>query len=195
MSDIKTLITRTINCSTLTKEKFVELMTEDLKKAVVEYDNYWLPIDTKRYNENVNRIRANTLKRAIEFAAKKWKTEKKRQAYIDSEMTNFKDPKFYYDALEYFDFNLTPWSNSLSGDCILRCDNISSINLERCYDKIKDNKYFKRGLGWILEDHHHSRPQIKLILPPEVQREFDNDGKKLAEDIARFYEGCTYFGD
>lgn len=195
MNDIKTLITRTINCSTLSKEEFVKLMAEDLSNAVIEYDNYWKPIYEEKSKKRAEESKAYFLKRATDFANKKWKTEKKRQAYIESEMSKFVAPKMWYSELSYFDFDVEPWTNSLSGNCCLHCDKVNTIQLERCYDTIKDNKYFKQALGWILEDHHNSRPQIKLILPIEVQEEFDNDGKKLAEDIARFYEGCTYFGD
>jgi len=65
----------------------------------------------------------------------------------------------------------------------------------KCFNTIKDNKYFKVAKGWILEDHHHSRPQIKLILDESMEAEFKNDEENLGNAIAEFYKGTNYWGD
>ena len=88
---------------------------------------------------------------------------------------------------------MNPGVNGISGDCIIDIKDDMTKNLERCYEAIKDNKYFKNGLGWILEAG--SRPQIKLILPEDIQKEFDDEKDKLTKDIMRFYQNCSYPGD
>ena len=191
----KVLITRKVDCSSISKDEFVRMMSEDLHNAVIEYDNYWKPIYAERCKKYIEDSRSSALKRATTYAEKKWKTECKRKEYIDNEMSKFTVHELWYDKLTFFDFDVEPRKNGISGSCCLHCNNISNSQLEKCFDEIKNNKYFKQALGWILEDHHNFRPQIILILPKNVQEEFDNDEKKLADDIARFYQGCRYWGD
>lgn len=193
--DKLTLVTQEVDCSNITKETFVELMFKNLKEAIKVYDAYWLPIEKKRHEESVERSIEYTLKRAQSYAEKKWKTEKKRQEYIENEMANFKPSEFWYSELTFFDFDVEPWRNGLSGNCCLNTKNVTSKQLENCFETIKDNKYFKQAKGWILEDHHGFRPQIKLILSEEVQKQFDKDEQDLADDIRRFYANCSYPGD
>ena len=41
----------------------------------------------------------------------------------------------------------------------------------------------------------HFRPHAKLILPDDVQKEYDAAAKSFVEDVTHFYENTTYWGD
>lgn len=191
------LITRNVDCATLSKELFVSMMTQDIRAAKVAYDNNHYEKDLQYFNESIQNSIDYYIKKAKEFAEKKWKTERKRNEYINKEtykiINEHKDRKFYYYGVTFFDFDLEPNTNSLSGDCCIDIEKDIQTQLERCYEKIKDNRYWTRGLGWKL--YADSRPQIELILSEEVQKEFDAEADALAEDIRRFYANCYYCGD
>ncbi len=193
--DIKVLVTRNIDCSNLTLDEFVNFMSEDLESAVKAYDEYWLPIYEERHKKYMEGYRKSVLRVSTQYAENKWKTEKKRKEYIDKKMSEIEDKSFFYPHLTFFDIDLNPGDNGISDDCILKCNEINKNTIGRCFNKIKDNKYFLKATGWILEDHHGFRPQIRLILPDEVQNEFDKERKDLEDAICRFYSGTTYFGD
>lgn len=188
----KILVTRAVDCSSITKEEFIRMMIKDLEEAIKVYDEYWCPIYEESHRKAMENYRKSVLKVSTEFAEKKWKTEKRRQQYIDKKLSEIEDNGYYYPCLTFFDMDLEPGKNGISGACVI---DVKNPNLDRCWEEIKDNKYFIRATGWILEDHHGFRPQIKLILSEDVQEEFDNERKDLERAIAEFYRGTTYFGD
>ena len=193
--DTAILITReNIICSELTKEQFVNMMSEDLTNALHEDVRIFKPIAEEYHKQCIERDRERVIKRATEFAERKWKTEKKRKAYIESEIEKLTDKPLYFSPVSYFDFDAEPWKNGISGCCILHpCETVE--HLERCFEYIKDNVYFKAAKGWQLIDHRNSRPEIKLILDEEMETKYKNDERGLSEAIARFYEGSNYWGD
>lgn len=193
--EIKILSTRNVNCSELTASKFASMMIEDMKKAKEVYDSIWYPIDLEYYNKRIESMREANEIRARKFAEKKWKTEKKRNEYIAKEISNFKPYEFKYWTITFFDFDVKPWDNGISNNCILTYKDMSEDAMIRCFNEIKDNKYWKAAKGWILEDHHHCRPQVKLILPENIEVEFKQDEKNLSDAIAEFYKGTNYWGD
>ena len=151
-------------------------------------------ISGQEWNNMNELIKTNDSKEAARiFAEKKWKTEAKRNAYVEQEMTKYVPRTFKFYGITYFDFHVEPWSNCLSNTFSI--DKVTTDILGKCYDEIKENKYFKNAIGWILEDHHYSRPQIKLILPEEYEKMWKTDMENLGKAIGEFYKNTKYFGD
>lgn len=188
------LTTRQIDCSKLTRAEFINVMTQDLKDARQKYHDIFYPEAYKKHQELNEYHRNSTLKNAIKFAEKKWKTEKRRQQYIEEMMkeceeniTNSNSSFFY--PISFFDFNVEPIRNGIPDDCILRYDNEEKLG--RCYDRIKDNKYFKNAKGWQLIDRHNSRPYVKLILSEELEKEYNGEKETLYRAVTEFYRNCS----
>ena len=105
-------------------------------------------------------------------------------------------------GISYFDLDCEPGKNGLSGNCCISFDKMMDI-LPKTYEYLKDNKYFTGAIGWKLgydESSFHkgfcsTRPQIYLTLPVELEIQFKAEQKALADDIARFYANCRYWGD
>jgi hypothetical protein len=104
--------------------------------------------------------------------------------------------------ISFFDLDVEPYRNGISYSCILDT-NADEEKARSCFKEIKDKKYFQLAKGWEFcyetseGDNYKScfRPEIKLIFDPEVEQQYKNDEKKLADDIARFYADCRYCGD
>jgi len=189
------LITReNIKCSELTKEQFVTMMMEDLKNSVIKSEEIFRPELEAQYYHNQEQHREYVEKRAWEFANRKWKTEKRRLKYVEDELAKLTSTPYTFRPVSYFDFKLNPHENYISGSCCLNVDS-SEEKLERCYDMIKDNKYFLSATGWELIEERSFRPQIKLIMPDEMNEMYRKEEEGLAEAISRFYAGSNYWGD
>ena len=188
------LVTRKINCSELSMEQFVELMGNDLKIAYEEYVRIFKPIDEARYNLNVERNKIAVELKAREYATKKWKTDKKRDAYVAKEVAKIKVEPFKFYPVSFFDFEVEPWKNGISECCILHPFETVE-RLKQCFEYIKDNEYFKSAKGWQLIDVRNFRPEIKLILDEEMENKYHNAERKLSESIFEFYKNTNYCGD
>ena len=201
-----TLVKReNVNCSSITEDEFVRMMFSDILEAEDTYNNLYCPDYVagiiRRFESNLQ----STRNRAIKYAEKKWKTDKKRNEYVTNEVTNakknFNMNSYYYD-LSFFDFDVHPESNGLSGDCCISINRMKFDTLRRCFNSVKDNYYFKNSLGWKLEyechENTHSvsfRPHINLIMPEDVEAKYRKAKEDLTESVRKFYEGCTYWGD
>ena len=76
------------------------------------------------------------------------------------------------------------------------------IKLSRCFEAVKDNRYFKKATGWKLtytasDNSYRSsfRPHIELIVDEETAAQMKKDADDLTESVREFYKGCTYWGD
>ena len=207
MNDYRTVIltSRNINCSTITVEEFIRAMFSDFLEAEEKYNDLYIPeweaAKVKSFFQNLEWAR----KRATNFAEKKWKTEKKRTAYIESEVAKarkeYKMSDFYYD-LSFFDFDVNPGEMGISGNCCISYKELTPAKLERCFETVKDNKYFKKASGWKLtykasNDSYRTcfRPHIELIVDAETEAKMKKDAEDLTESVRNFYKGCTYWGD
>lgn len=189
------LITReNIKCSELTKEQFVTMMMEDLKNSVIKSEEIFRPELEAQFYHNQEQHREYVEKRAREYACKKWKTDKKRDQYVLDVLSKEKTNVFEFHPVSYFDFKLNPHENYISGSCCLNVDS-SEEKLERCYDMIKDNKYFLSATGWELIEERSFRSKIKLIMPDEMNEMYRKEEEGLANAIANFYADCKYCGD
>ena len=201
----RTLVTRNIDCANITCEEFVKAMFSDFLEAEEKYnENYipeWEAWKLKSFKDHMKWIR----KRATEYAEKKWKTEKKRNEYINNAVEKARKEykvSTYYDSLGFFDFDLEPGKNGLSGNCCISYKGLTPKALERCFNEVKDNRYFKKATGWkfTYESNENSfrscfRPHIDLIVDAETEAAMKKEAADLAEDIRRFYANCSYPGD
>jgi len=207
MNDYRTitLVSRNINCSTITADEFIAAMFSDFLEAEEKYNDLYIPEWEAAKVSSFFRHMEWTRKHATNFAEKKWKTEKKRTAYIESEIAKarkeYKMSDFYYD-LSFFDFDVEPWRNGLSGDCCISYKELTPAKLLRCFESVKNNKYFKKATGWkfTYEASNGSyrtafRPHIELITDAETEAKMRKDAEDLTESVNKFYEGCTYWGD
>lgn len=200
-----TLISRNINCSNITVDEFISAMFSDFIEAEEKYNEIYIPeweaTKVNNFERNIEYVR----KRASVFAENKWKTEKKRTSYIEAEVNKarkeYKWDSFYYD-LSFFDFDVNPGKNGISYDCCISYRELTPSKLHRCFDNVKNNKYFKKATGWkfTYEASENSyrvafRPHINLIVDEETAAQMKKDADDLTESVRKFYEGCTYFGD
>ena len=180
-------------------------MFSDFLEAEEKYNDLYIPeweaAKVKNFFQNLTWAR----NRATKFAEKKWKTEKKRTAYIESEVAKarkeYKMSDFYYD-LSFFDFDVNPGKMGISGDCCISYKELTPTKLGRCFEAVKDNKYFKKANGWKFtyeaSNNSHQvcfRPHIELIVDAETEAQMKKDADDLTESVRNFYKGCTYWGD
>jgi len=200
-----TLVSRDVNCSNISMDDFVQMMFSDILEADEKYNELYCPEYVASIVRNFESFVESHRKQAVRYAENKWKTEKKRNAYIEQEVNkarkNFSRNKYYYN-LSFFDFNVHPESNRLSGNCCLSINHLTFNALRSCFESVKDNYYFKNALGWKLnyeanENNHKVcfRPYIELIMPEDVKAKYEQAEKDLTESVNNFYKGCTYWGD
>ena len=198
------LVKHMVNCSKISFEEFMNMMIADINAALVEYNRLYLPwLEDARKREYEYRLNS-MIKYAEEFAMRKWKTESRRQKYVDDKVQEFKDnfkTGNTYRELSYFDFDCDP-----SDMCTTTTISTSFINdpryMRRVYDALVNSEYFKKGLGWELcyetRDNSYDiafRPQIKLIVSDQVGKEMETDRQNLNKSVNEFYANTVYFGD
>ena len=207
MNDYRTitLTSRNINCSTITAEEFIQAMFSDFLEAEEKYNDLYIPeweaYKVKNFNDRMVWVR----NWATKIAEKKWKTEKKRTAFIEKEVEKarkeYKIDSFYYD-LSFFDFKVNPGEMGISCDCSISYKELTPAKLRRCYEAVKDNKYFKKATGWKLtyeaSNNSHKvcfRPHIELIVDTDTAAQMKKDADDLTASVNNFYKNCTYWGD
>ena len=200
-----TLTSRNIDCSKITVDEFISAMFSDFLEAQEKYNELYIPeweaYKVKSFNDRMVWVR----NWATKIAEKKWKTEKKRNAFIEKEVEKarkeYKIDGFYYD-LSFFDFKVNPGEMGLSGDCCISYKELTPNKLRRCYEAVKDNTYFKQAHGWKLtyeaSDNSYKvcfRPHIELIVDADVEAQMKHDEEVLTNAVNEFYKGCKYWGD
>ena len=185
-----------VDCANISEEDFVQFMVADLKEAAKLYEEE----TAKEEAKNAERRLAQRKQQIIDYANKHYKRESNRKKYIDNAMQNLKENPFRH-TLSFVDFDVTPWSNGISGACILHPDRAEE-EVVKCFKEIKDNKYFKRATGWSIKYEAREgsvfsafRPFIDLIGDDLLKSEMEQDRERLAASIERFYSGSNYWGD
>jgi len=200
-----TLVSRNINCSTITEEEFVKAMFSDFLEAEEKYNDLYIPeweaSKVKNYFSKLEYVRSW----ATRIAEKKWKTEKKRTAFVEKEVEKakkeYKLDDFYYD-LSFFDFKVNFGEMCLSGNCCISYKELTPEKLRRCFEEVKNNKYFKKATGWKFTYEASSnsyrtcfRPHIELIVDETTAAQIKKAEEDLTASVNKFYENCTYWGD
>lgn len=82
-----TLVKReNVNCSSITEDEFVRMMFSDILEAEENYNKLYCPDYVADIIRHFEYILQSTRNRAIKYAEKKWKTDKKRNEYVNNEV-------------------------------------------------------------------------------------------------------------
>ena len=199
---VVTLVRReNVDCASLSKEKFIKLIAEDLNTAIEEYCKIAKPINDENRKERVERA----VRIAAEFAKKKWKTQKKQDEYIENARKNEQSKTWFEEDPKriFFDFKPDKGNMGIPEVCILKADSDES-QLEKCYDEIKNSKYFKNATGWAFKYESNSkekittyafRPYVDLLLDATSREEQKRDEENLTKAVQSFYANSNYWGD
>lgn len=191
-----TLVTHdNIDCSTLSKEDYTRMMVEDLKEADRLYRE-----ENKQYDkDSYERQLAWQKKKFTEYAEKKWKTDKRRQQYIETAMKNLKlQPR--ESKITLVDIN------SVHPGIISSNPQIYFSNLEestaQSYELIKNSDIFREATGWKIKYEAPNntmrmsfRPYVYFIVSDSKRKELEDEEKRLADSIRDFYKDTKYWGD
>lgn len=187
-----------VNTTNLSREDFVKLMHENLTRANEMYREIAVPEAIEHQNNTEKRSIEWAVKCATEYAENKWKTEKKRQEYIDTRLTeaytrNEDNHKKFEEQLGrlynlFFDFEPKP-DQGIPGVCVLRHDSSDDL-LGRCYDELTKYDWWTKAKGWAMKYtctktsvHADSRPWIEYILDDETRAEWKAQQKSIDDAI------------
>ena len=200
----KVFVTRKFNknASEITRDEFIAMMRADIEATIAKFRTWTAIVGDKKYqedNEAYKIRRAEKIERIISESYKKYKREYYRLRYVEREIASLPENLIrnsIYDGRELgsISWDIKPWSNGCS---LIMSDHIEDTllyTLGHLYKEAIKNKYFLQCSGWSIVESL-STAEFKLHLSPELQEQWKADEHKLAESIARFYEGCTYWGD
>lgn len=200
----KVFVTRKFNknASEITRDEFIAMMRADIEATIAKFRTWSAIVNDKKYqedNEAYKIRRAEKVEQIISESYKKYKREFYRLRYVDREIAKLPENLIrnsIYDGRELgsISWDIKPWSNGCS---LIMSDHIEDTllyTLGHLYKEAIKNKYFLQCSGWSIVESL-STAEFKLHLSPELQEQWKADEHKLAESIARFYEGCTYWGD
>ena len=190
--------------SELSKEEFVTMFIEDIEVAKVEYRKISDAQANERYEKEKKSWEENrekTIKSIIEYSFEKYKREFYRVRWVEHEIERlpktFEETwnifqKYYYEGrdLTSISWDIKPWENGCSVISLTQDDEYLERVLGSKYEEGIENKYFSNATGWDITSRG-----LKLHLSEELDADWKEDFRKLAEDIARFYADCRYCGD
>lgn len=187
-----------LDLTNMTEDEFKSTLKDDFYKALEEYR----PIAAKINARNRQQVLDRAIKNATDYANKKWKTDKRRQEYIDNAIANIDASIRYIEDPEsiYFDFN--PGGGKTSTQSI-SVRNIDDRTLHQIYEDAIKDKYFKRGIGWAFKyetrdpeyPHITSRPRVDILLNESDSAERKRDEQELIKAVNDFYKNTKYWGD
>lgn len=189
-----------MDCGSIVECEFIDIIKNCLAKANKEYKDLVVPkyveFITKEYAENLEL----SLKKAKAYAENKWKTEKKRNKYLEEVKINKK--KDYNDRLAklenisiaFFDFDGNcNTENGINSNCILRND-ATEEQLKACFHTLCSTKYFNKAIGLKFgykanpTTYTYSfRPFIELVLPEDIEKVVAKERENFEKSILDFY--------
>ena len=161
---------------------------------------YWLislKNAKKSYIENVQ-------KRAIKYAESRWKRESKRNEYVASEIEKANNDNYFDTEIYHISFTIKPNKARLETPAVCCLHKKTDENqLRECFQKIKDDKYFRHGSGWAFRYETNSKkfpkysfiPSVDIILDEEFSKLQKAEEKSLERAIDNFYKDIKYKGD
>lgn len=206
-----TLSTRSVDCSTITREDFIKMLMADIKEADATYKEISIPrqieIGRARYAENVEKNRKRTLERAEKYAISKWKTEKRRNQHMQEVIakleSDVKEYKPMISDLSFLDFNGNCGTTmGINCNCVISLKELSDERLGICFDSLLKTKYFRMASGWLIgyegdAESYRScfRPYIKLTFDEKTTKEVKEAQDSLTRSVMNFYANTNYWGD
>lgn len=201
----KVFITREFDksASEITKEEFIQMMLEDIESAKIAFRKWTDEIAKATYqkdNEEYIIKRAEKIEKIIADSYKLYKREFYRLRWVEKEIAKLPEvlvvQSYRHEGrdLTSICWDIKPWDNSCSRIMSDHIKDTMLYTLGHLYNEAIKNKYFVQCSGWSIVGDPLSA-EFKLHLSAELQEQWTADEHKLAENIARFYEGCTYWGD
>lgn len=200
----KVFVTRKFNksASEITRDEFISMMRADIEATIAKFRTWTAIVGDKKYqedNEAYKIRRAEKVEQIISESYKKYKREFYRLRYVEREIASLPENLIrnsIYDGRELgsITWDIKPWSNGCS---LIMSDHIEDTllyTLGHLYKEAIKNKYFLQCSGWSIVESLSSA-EFKLHLSAELQEQWKADEHHLADSIAKFYEGCTYWGD
>lgn len=167
---------------------FVRWMADDMRTAKEVYDKY----ETACVENQWQTAQDDAYGRILTEVNARYKRQSTRDKYYTARCAEWRDKnRWRFNSLPMTSvaWSMKPWEN---GGCYhIQYDNNIEESISRLYNSHSDNKYLKGCKGWYIGHDQY----IHLILPEELQAEWDADKKKLSDDISRFYRGTTFWGD
>lgn len=196
-----TLVRReNLDLANISKEDFIKFILEDYKEAVSEYDKIIKPLNEKRRKDLIER----DVKSAIKFAEKKWKTDKKRNEYVENIRKNAEAKEWYMDKADRIFFDCKPDKGEMGINQVCIFDKeTDEKQLEKAYEVLMNSKYFKKGTGWAFKydasskEHlyYSFRPYVDILLNESDKAEQQRDEENLTKAVDDFYKDAKYWGD
>lgn len=194
-----------LDLANMTQEEFVKLIKEDIKKASDAYDADVRTLRQKELDKLASERADRMIKDAQKYAAEKWKTEKRREQYIQTIRDNIAKGLLVTKAegVGFFDLKPDPTEMGINSNCIFYLDKLTDKQLAKAFDAVKNNKYFKKGTGWVFKyetDNKeipvpHFRPWIDVILGDNDSTERERERQHHEQSIQDFYKDTKYWGD
>lgn len=208
-----TLVSRDVDCSTITKEQFIKYIREDFNKATEAYNENIQPVLNEYLLKNLKDKLNKNVAYAEKYAKEKYKRESSAKKYIDKIKNETIKNRLKKNAtIDNFRFYYNE-SDTIPEECIIREQYINSNNrLSRAYQYCKESKYFNESKGWEFKFDYTQRkfngdtdysilfglnfPYISLKIDEKRQNEIDQYKREMDAAIAKEYEDTSrYFGD
>ena len=193
------LVSRNIDCNSITPEEFANAMRNDFEVAREIYVENYTDEYVNGYVRLAESIRNSKRNSLMRYAEKKWKTPKKRNEYVNKQMKSVNISEPYYSNITWFDFKTNP---SLMSSLAIEYAHLDDASLKKAFEILMQSDWFKAAKGWELTIDtnenswsYNGRPSIKMIFDEETQNKWNKMRDDLAKDIARFYAGSNYTGD
>lgn len=142
-----------MNCSSITESEFIDTINKCLAEANKEYKELVVPKYKKFITEQYINNLEFSLKRAKTYAESKWKTEKRRNQYIEEVKANAKKDydnrlsKLENVSIDFFDFDGNCGTiNGINSNCIIRKD-VTDKQLKACFNTLQATRYFNKAIG------------------------------------------------
>ena len=194
--DTITLITRdNVDCSKLSKEDFIKFMSEDILEANKIYKEENKQNDKEAFDRELNWRKREFIK----YAEKKWKTDKKREEYVETALKNLKlQPKeSKLTRIDIESGDISPLKSVPS----INIDNLNT-DLSNAYDIISKKDIFIEATGWKIKYSAMPNstiasfyPYVYFIVSDSKRKEIEDEKKRLANNIINFYKDTNYWGD
>lgn len=138
-----------IDLKSITEEEFVQMMMEDAKDANESYkqDHKLMDQVLRLSKQYIN----NQIDSAIRYAEAKWKTEKKRQEYIEKakELINKEVDNQWFNKDRGVGFlALTYISNDYPGCALVNAVNLRERDLKSLLNELRRSKWWVGATGW-----------------------------------------------
>lgn len=200
----RTIILLTHNGANFRQDEntFVDYMSDLLHLATDKYCN----LVKEEIEQCFANRRTDALKYAIKFAERKWKTEKKRQEYVDTKMAEYDEQQLkvkhkFPNNLIFFDFWPGP-HHGMPGVCSGLAVDTSDETLHCAWKHLHNNEWFNKGFGLVFKYEtrkdsylYSSRPWIEVIMSEEDKAAAEAGQKAIDDDISAFYANSRYCGD